>query len=147
MGRSSIVSRGEEVDRDDEGSEEEEQAIILYDVVSYREWEQEPEVVKKSSDTLQGKSRAGWLPLAPPPSLLPPKVEALQVQKLLVKTRGLSCFNIRVLPFLGSLKCRVMGNTLLSYTRLPLRFFCVCFSNLHPDRNPRCGVLGNNTIH
>ena len=153
MGRSSFVSRGEEVDRDDEKSEEEEQeeeeeqAIILYDVVSYREWEQEPEVVKKSSDALQGKSRAGWLPLAPPPSLLPPKVEALQVHKLPVKTRGLSCFNIRALLFLGSLKCRVMGNTLLSYTKLPLRFFCVCFSNLHPDRNPRCGVLGNNTIH
>ena len=92
MGRSSIVSRGEEVDRDNEGSEEEEeeqeQAIILYDVVSYREWEQEPELVKKSSDALQGKSRAGWLPLAPPPSLLPPKVEALQVPKLLVKTMG-----------------------------------------------------------
>ena len=154
MGRSSFVSRGEEVDRDKEGSEEEqeeeEQAIILYDVVSYREWEQEPEVVKKSSDTLQGKSRAGWLPLAPPPSLLPPKVEALQVPKLLVTNRGLSCFNIRVLPFLGSLRSRVMGNTLLSYTRLPLRFLCVYFSNmrkLHPDRNPRCGVLGNNTIH
>ena len=98
MGRSSIVSRREEVDRDDEESEEseeeeeeEEQAIILYDVVSYREWEQEPELVKKSSDTLQGKSRAGWLPLAPPPSLLPPRVEALQVQKLVVKPRGLSC--------------------------------------------------------
>ena len=154
MGRSSIVRRGEEVNRDDEESEEEEeeeeQAIILYDVVSYREWEQEPEVVKKSSDALQGKSRAGWLPLAPPPSLLPPKVEALQVPKLLVKTRGLSCFNIRVLPFLGSLRCRVMGNTLLSYTRLPLRFFVFVFSNmgkLHLDRNPRCGVLGNNTIH
>ena len=128
MGRSSIASRGEDVDRDDEGSEEEEeeeQAIILYDVVSYREWEQEPELVKKSGDALQGKSRAGWLPLAPPPSLLPPKVEALQVPKMLVKTRGLSCFNIRVLPFLGSLRCRVMGNTLLSYTRLPLRFFRV----------------------
>ena len=131
MGRSSIVSRGEEVDRDNEGSEEEEeeqeQGIILYDVVSYREWEQEPEVVKKSSDALQGKSRAGWLPLAPPPSLLPPKVEALQVPKMLVKTRGLSCFNIRVLPFLGSLRCRVMGNTLLSYTRLPLRFLVIVF--------------------
>ena len=127
MGRSSFVSRGEEVDRDKEGSEEEqeeeEQAIILYDVVSYREWEQEPEVVKKSSDALQGKSRAGWLPLAPPPSLLPPKVEALQVSKLLVKTRGLSCLNIRVQPFPGSLRCRVMGNTLLSYRKLPLRFF------------------------
>ena len=127
MGRSSIVSRGEEVDRDKEGSEEEqeeeEQAVILYDVVSYREWEQEPEVVKKSSDALQGKSRAGWLPLAPPPSLLPPKVEALQVEKLLVKTRGLSCFNIRVLPFLGSLRSRVMGNTLLSYRKLLSRFF------------------------
>ena len=132
MGRNSIVSKGEEVDRDDEGAmeeeeEEEEQAIILYDVVSYREWEQEPEVVKKSIDALQGKSRAGWLPLAPPPSLLPPKVEALQVPKMLVKTRGLSCFNIRVLPFLGSLRCRVMGNTLLSYTRLPLRFLVIVF--------------------
>ena len=95
----------------------------MYDVVSYREWEQEPEVVKKSSEALQGKSRAGWLPLAPPPSLLPPKVEALQVPKLLVQTRGLSCFNIRVLPFLGSLKCRVMGNTLLSYRKLLSRFF------------------------
>ena len=133
MGRSSIVSRGEEVDRDNEGSEEEEeeqeQAIILYDVVSYREWEQEPEVVKKSIDALQGKSRAGWLPLAPPPSLLPPKVEALQVPKMLVKTRGLSFFNIRVLPFLGSLRCRVMGNTLLSYMRLPSRFLCLFFKH------------------
>ena len=131
MGRNSIVSKGEEVDRDDEGAmekeEEEEQAIILYDVVSYREWEQEPEVVKKSIDALQGKSRAGWLPLAPPPSLLPPKVEALQVPKMLVKMRGLSFFNIRVLPFLGSLRCRVMGNTLLSYTRLPLRFLVIVF--------------------
>ena len=31
-----------------------------------------------------------------------------------------------------------------------LEVFCVYFSNmgkLHPDGNPRCGVLGNNTIH
>ena len=86
-------------------------------------------MVKKSSDALQGKSRAGWLPLAPPPSLLPPKVEALQVPKMLVKTRGLSCCNIRVLPFLGSLRCRVMGNTLLSYMRLPSRFFVFIFQS------------------
>ena len=95
MGRSSVVSRREEVDRVDEESEEEEeeeQAIILYDVVSYREWEQEPEVVKKSSDALQGKSRAGWLPLAPPPSLLPPKVEALQVPNIACKDEGLIMF-------------------------------------------------------
>ena len=124
-GNGRVEEEGNESDGETSEEEEAEQATILYDVVSYREWEQEPEVVKKSSDALQGKSRAGWLPLAPPPSLLPPKVEALQVPKLLVKTRGLSCFNIRVLPFLGSLRFRVMGNTLLSYTRLPLRFFRV----------------------
>ena len=74
-------------EREEEASsseeEEDEQATILYDVVSYREWEQEPEVVKKKqSDVLPGKSRGGWLQLAPPPSLLPPTVEAIQVQVL-----------------------------------------------------------------
>ena len=73
----------EEEERDGDTSEEEEdeeQATILYDVVSYREWEQEPEVVKKKQgDVLQAKSRGGWLQLAPPPSLLPPRVEAIQV--------------------------------------------------------------------
>lgn len=73
--RDGETSEGEE-------EEEEEQATILYDVVSYREWEQEPEVVKKKQgDALQGKSRGGWLQLAPPPSLLPPRVEAIQVSR------------------------------------------------------------------
>ena len=76
-------------EREEEASsseeEEDEQATILYDVVSYREWEQEPEVVKKKqNDVLPGKSRGGWLQLAPPPSLLPPTVEAIQVQVYLV---------------------------------------------------------------
>ena len=69
----------EERDGDTSEEEDEEQATILYDVVSYREWEQEPEVKKKQGDVLQGKSRAGWLQLTPPPSLLPPRVEAIQV--------------------------------------------------------------------
>ena len=76
---------GEERDGDtsEEEEEEEEQATILYDVVSYREWEQEPEVVKKQQgDVLQGKARGSWLQLAPPPSLLPPRVEAIQVSRL-----------------------------------------------------------------
>ena len=81
-------------EREEEASsseeEEDEQATILYDVVSYREWEQEPEVVKKKqNDVLPGKSRGGWLQLAPPPSLLPPTVEAIQVQVYLVPN-GLS---------------------------------------------------------
>ena len=76
--------REEGEERDGETSEEEEeQATILYDVVSYREWEQEPEVVKKQQgDVLQGKARGSWLQLAPPPSLLPPRVEAIQVSRL-----------------------------------------------------------------
>ena len=77
--------RDEEEERDGETSEEEEeeQATILYDVVSYREWEQEPEVVKKKQgDVLQGKSRGAWLQFTPPPSLLPPRVEAIQVSRL-----------------------------------------------------------------
>ena len=78
---SGLVHEEEEEERDGDTSEEEdeEQATILYDVVSYREWEQEPEVKKKQGDVLQGKSRAGWLQLTPPPSLLPPRVEAIQV--------------------------------------------------------------------
>ena len=77
---SGLVREEEERDGDASEEEEDEQATILYDVVSYREWEQEPEVVKKKQgDVLQAKSRGGWLQLTPPPSLLPPRVEAIQV--------------------------------------------------------------------
>ena len=82
MGEGSGIPReeGEERDTSEDEKEEEEQATILYDVVSYREWEQEPEVVKKN-EALQGKSRGGWLQLTPPPSVLPSRVEAIQVSR------------------------------------------------------------------
>jgi len=77
-GNGRVEEEGNERDGETSEEEEAEQATILYDVVSYREWEQEPEVVKKQGDVLQGKSRGGWLQLAPPPSILPPRVEAIQ---------------------------------------------------------------------
>ena len=80
MGEGNDRVREEERENSEDEREEEEQATILYDVVSYREWEQEPEVVKKN-DVLQGKSRGGWLQLTPPPSILPPRVEAIQVSR------------------------------------------------------------------
>ena len=81
-GNGRVEEEGNERDGETSEEEEAEQATILYDVVSYREWEQEPEVVKKQGDVLQGKSRGSWLQLAPPPSLLPPRVEAIQVSRL-----------------------------------------------------------------
>ena len=109
---------GEERDGDT-SEEEEEQATILYDVVSYREWEQEPEVVKKQGDVLQGKSRGGWLQLAPPPSILPPRVEAIQVSKEPLLWVYL---DFRVQRYHGFLKCQAMGSTSLSCKNLPWRF-------------------------
>jgi hypothetical protein len=73
----------QEMESEDESSSEyEEPKQILYDIVPYKEWEQEPEVIKYPDKGGQ-KSRVGYWPFSrQPSSVLPGDVESILSHRL-----------------------------------------------------------------